>query len=157
MKPAAGFTLIEVLVGIVIIGILSGVLILSSGLATRDRSPAGEAERVLRLLHLFRNQSVNSAMDLGLLLRDNRMLFLVRSPEGWQSEYRVAQRQYYDIPESIRVTLELDGITVDTDEDTALPHIVFLSDGQISPFSLRLQGPGTEPVAINEALELVAL
>ncbi len=157
MKSARGFTLLELLISVAIIAILSGMLLLSSGLVSRDRTPDGEASRILRLMTLFRSQAVSSGRDLGLYLDNRQLIFMTRTADGWVTGFEAAGRTHYAIAEALHPVLEIEGISIAAGDSIDTPHIVFLSDGQISPFTLRLNATAKAPAAVNEQLELVKL
>ncbi len=55
---ASGFTLLELLVVLVIIGIVSSFAVLSTGLATHDKPLDKEAQRLLALMQMAGEEAV---------------------------------------------------------------------------------------------------
>src|SRR5580704_17498780 len=73
---AGGFTLIEILVVVVIIGVLSAGLLLSVSLTGRDRDLEKESDRLVALLNYAREQSELQTREYGLIFQDDNYEFV---------------------------------------------------------------------------------
>ncbi len=161
---AAGFTLLELLVVLVIIGIVSSFAVLSIGLTGRDKSLDKESQRLLALMQMASEESVQKTEELGLAIGSDGYHFLRYDYDQnvWQSLEDDLFRER-SLPDDVTLDLVLEGrpIVLDDpsmsdgkDQSTAdlqdnkdkpkPPQILFLSSGEVSQFTLTLrEHPGT--------------
>src|SRR5438309_7994323 len=76
-----GFTLIEILVVVVIIGVIAAGVVLSVSLTGRDNELEKEGNRLLTLVNYAREQAELQTRDYGLLLQQDGYEFVARSEE----------------------------------------------------------------------------
>ena len=161
-----GFTLLELLVVLVVIGILSSFAMLSTGLADRNKPLGKEAQRMLALLRMASEESVQRGAELGLRIDGNGYRFLRFDRDAWKPLADDLFRER-DLPAAISVKLELEGrpiilddpnasdattattATSKKDTKTKPPQIVFLSSGEVSPFVLTLSEHDAPPQYIK--------
>jgi len=152
----SGFTLIELLVVIVIVGIVSSFLLLSFGLLGDDRELDQQARRLGSLLEMSLDEATLQGRDFGLEVMLGGYRFVELDPiigrwdevvgddmlrprqldEGMEFELFVENRQVL-LKEQAAQTEKNDDDDRDLTEDYA-PHVLILSSGDISPFSLRI-------------------
>lgn len=164
-----GFSLLELLVVIFIIGLLSGVAVLT--LPGKDGAALLNEQRyhALGVLRNARAEAVFSGRSLGLLWRGQRGEFLVLTAQGWMPVDTGVLAKPLRLDPAVRSQISVAGEPLrldktradqkadgDPDEnDAALtPHILFLGDGQVSPFDWRLQTDGAESVTFDQSLRL---
>lgn len=78
-----GFTLIELIVVLLIIGVMLGAIGFSLG-GTRERQMELEAERLLALLRLAREETLLTAGEIAAVFHAEGYFFLARGEEEWQ-------------------------------------------------------------------------
>lgn len=152
-RAAAGFTLMEILVVIIVIGVIVSAATLSVNILGRDRESQEQMERVWAVLQQAREEMELQGLDLGMFVystgyeflrfdgRENRWmpmegdrLFAPRElPEGLRLRLWIESRE---------IVLKRDGAVnrSDRDEDKKWPpQIMVLSSGDIMPFELQLE------------------
>ncbi|MES2817682.1 MAG: type II secretion system minor pseudopilin GspH [Pseudomonadota bacterium] len=160
MNSARGFTLIELMVVIVIIGCLVGLAVMSTGNASTSRELRDEARQLATLIGLLTDEAVLDNREYGLLIRPEgyRVLSYDESQGSWAPHNDAAEHL---LPAWARMELELDGqplklavpvkkdkdqpgLSTDESEETEKqktelqPQLLMLSSGELSPFRLRL-------------------
>ncbi len=153
----SGFTLIEVLVVVVIIGIISAVVVLGLGNLGDDRELQTEARRITSLIEMASDEATLQGRDFGLELLQTGYRFVEHEPlTGQWSEVfgddlmrlrQLAQDTEFELfLEDRRVLLDIDAADSARNDDTDdndlsqdyLPHILILSSGDITPFRLEI-------------------
>jgi general secretion pathway protein H len=153
----SGFTLIEVLVVVVIIGIISAVVILGLGNLGNDRELRNEARRMTALIEMASDEATLQGRDFGLelLLRGYRFVEYDPLTEQWfevigddlMRPRSLAEDTEFDLfLEDRRVVLDLEAAETEQGEDDDdsdlgddyLPHVLVLSSGDITPFVLEI-------------------
>jgi general secretion pathway protein H len=150
MKCARGFTLVEILIVVVIVGFLAGMAVLAIG-NDPQRQLKQEAQRALAVLQLASDEAMLEGREYGLILDDSGYqvaLFDEKKRQWLPSPQNAFSR--YELPDSIILSLETEGSTVDlaklltkqdseketpSDNDLA-PALLILSSGEITPFTL---------------------
>ncbi|MCO6059444.1 type II secretion system minor pseudopilin GspH [Pseudomonas sp. MOB-449] len=143
---SAGFTLIEVLVVMVVIGCLAGLAVISSGIAGPSRELSYEAERLAGLIGALADEAVLDNREYGLRIeRDGYQVFFYdETSSRWQALSDDARQ----LPEWAELSIELDGEPLalpapdkegkKTKDARPVPQLIILSSGELSPFRLEL-------------------
>jgi general secretion pathway protein H len=161
ITAAAGFTLLELLVVLVIIGIVSSFAVLSTGLTGRNKPLDKESQRLLALMQMASEESVQKTEELGLTVGNDGYHFLRYDYD--QNTWQPLEDDLYrerSLPDDLTLNLILEGRPIvledpsqtdssmeldkDTKSKTTPPQILFLSSGEVSSFSLTLhEHPGS--------------
>lgn len=106
-----GFTLIELLVVLVIVGMFSGMIVLSIG-DNFSRELRAEAERFQRLIVAASDEAIYTSSQLGVVIDKNRYS-LVRFDAISQSwlPFKGQAFRLHALPESMRVTWSIEGFS----------------------------------------------
>lgn len=155
----SGFTLLELLVVLVVVGVMVAMAVLSFGVLGTDRQAEEEARRFWTVLQQAREEAELQSEDIGIYVSASAYEYLrfdTRRDE-WQlieGDELFAQRE---IPEGLRFRLRLESREVvlkptlpdrgDRDENNrAPPHILVLSSGEVMPFELEIEREGAPAV-----------
>lgn len=172
LQPTAyrsGFTLLEVLTVIIIVGVIISVATISVGVLGRDNQMRDQAERVWAVLNQAKEECELQGFDVGMRvgLQSYDFLRFDSREQTWQpiaNDDLFAARQ---LPEGLRFRLWVEGRevilserpdTVDEDDDEGEassntddsadeeppPHIMVLSSGEMNAFELQLARDGTD-------------
>ena len=154
----SGFTLIEILVVVVIMGIISAIVVLGLGTLGDDRELRNEARRMTALIEMTLDEATLQGRDFGLELMQSGYRFVEFDPltEQWSEVIgddlmrprSLAEGTEFDLfLEDKRVLLKIDSAETekgDDDDDARnlnddyLPHVLVLSSGDITPFVLEI-------------------
>ena len=134
---AAGFTLLEVLAVILIIGIVISFASLSIGQNT-SRIVQDETERLHGLIQLASEEAVLQGRELALEFDHDRYRFLELGTKDWQPIEEDKMLRERPLPEAVRVKLMLEGVEASFEDKKKLPRIFILSSGELTPFDLTL-------------------
>ncbi len=141
-RLARGFTLVEILVVVLIIGLLFSVVLLSINPNTREKRLEKEAARVWRLLSLVSEESVLHSREYGLRVAETGYRFYGLQGEDWvpvTDDKRLRERT---LPDFVRPEVYIDGLRIVLDETptSSKPQVMMLSSGELIPdFALLLR------------------
>lgn len=145
--PSAGFTLLELLVVVTIVGIFVGAAVLSIGIAGDDRAAEREAFRLTTLLGLVREEALMQNRDYGLQFSESGYRFYLYDylQLAWLEPEADELLSTYGLAGELRLTLniedrqvELDSNIDSADVDTPQPQVLILSTGEVTPFEATL-------------------
>jgi general secretion pathway protein H len=91
-----GFTLIEVLLVVLLIGVVSGIVLLAASPNDASRVVATEAERLADALSLASEEAVNNNQQIGLFFDEKNYYFLVLDEQSqkWEASDDAAFSSY---------------------------------------------------------------
>lgn len=160
-RSERGFSLLELMVVIFIIGLMSGVAVLT----LPDKSGQGllveQRYQLIGALRTARAEAVFSGRSLGLLWTGNKGRFHTLTAEGWVPITTGVLAKPVTTDERVRSEITLDGEPIkypedDSDDRLMTPQLWFLGDGQVSPFEWRLATAGAESVSFDSRLDVEA-
>lgn len=137
---ARGFTLLEILVVVLIIGIVLSLATLAFRDDTADRLQT-EARRLAALLTLASQEAVLQGEEMAAAFSPQGYRFQVLEENKWV-DARDAVLRERQLAEDLALFLEIEGETAQPGEQEAEeqpPRIYLLSSGEITPFTLTLK------------------
>lgn len=161
------FTLIEILVVVVIVGIISAVALLAVGLVGDDRSLEREARRLASLIELATDEATIQGREFGVELLQNGYRFVEFDPlldqwfeivgDDFLRQRELAEGLEFELfVEERRVLLDIEARDTERDEDDRdltddyLPHVLIMSSGDVTPFELNIIRPADRSIVSME-------
>lgn len=145
-----GFTLIEILVTLVLIGIVMGIALLRLDINSIDSRVQREAARLTRIMELADQEAVLQAREIGLYFNKNAYRFLVLANENQWQGLDDPLLKPHEIPAEIEVKLTVDGTTdlnTNPSSEEPRPQIIFTSSGEWTQFEIVLSAYENPQVA----------
>jgi len=137
-----GFTLIEILVVLIIVGLLAALAVVNMAGGSQQRELQEQARELFLLMQIASEQAVLNNREFGLLLEEGGYRFVAFQDDsgdwGASSERIFRPRSF---PDWLILTeyLENDAPRLaSAGEDTLRPDVVFYSSGETTPFELEL-------------------
>ncbi|MFM4703065.1 GspH family T2SS minor pseudopilin variant ExeH [Aeromonas bivalvium] len=146
-RHQAGFTLLEVLLVAMLMGLVATAVTLSMGGARGDRELDKQARRFMAVLQQAQQQAVMDGRLLGLRLDDHGWQFMRRQGKdrSWQPLEGDKLLGPVELGDDIRLTLELAGFAWQPRDDergeankTSRPQVLIFPGDELTPFVLTL-------------------
>ena len=148
---SAGFTLLELLVVVAIIGLLVQAVALSWRAIGNDQEIEQETGRLRSIIDLLHEEALMQSRDYGLMFTETGYRFYVFDYQTL--EWVEAQGDRLLQPHALRpllsMVLFLDGREVPLDPDfesqdieNAEPQVMLLSSGEVTPFEIEMSRAG---------------
>lgn len=136
---STGFTLLEPLVVMVLIGIILSFAVLSVG-GGRDEQAEREAQRLAALIELAREEAVLQAREQGVAFTEHGYRFMRYTDGQWQVLAADEIFRPRTLPEGLELSLHLESLPVslDLEDEPRQPHLLLHSSGEQTPFELEL-------------------
>lgn len=143
----AGFTLLELLVVLFLVGLLTSIVVLSSATAGLERRLEDEAARLAGLLELASENSVLTGRELAVGFQPGGYAFFYFEGNDWQPLQSGELFRPRQLGSDMQLSLIVEETEIDLSERTSHvePHIIMYSSGDVSPFLVTLshgQTPG---------------
>ena len=142
-----GFSLLELLVVVAIIGILVGAVVLSLDSVSNDREIEQEMQRLRGMIDLLHEESLMQTRDYGIMFTETGYRFYVfdYQQREWVDPPPDRLLEPRDLPTPLNVSLVLDGREVPLETsfesqkiENPEPQIMILSSGELTPFELEM-------------------
>lgn len=140
-RTVSGFTLIEVLVVLVIVGVVVAGVTLSVG-GQSERELENAALRARALIELACERAELGGRDIGFAALQDGLRFGYVDPDGWKAVPSDAADELRQraLGEAITLHAERDGDLVAPATATgAAPPFACLSSGELTPFALEIE------------------
>lgn len=143
-----GFTLIEIMVVVLIIGVLSAGLLLSVSLTGRDRELEKESDRLLALINYAREQAELQTREYGIIFQDDNYEFVSYDVhrQVWRSIFEDDVLQLRRLPYGLDVKLKIETrpIVLKKPENAKdkTPNVMIFSSGDLTQFEVTLEREG---------------
>ena len=145
-RGARGFTLVEVMVVMVLIGIMLGLVSLNA-IPSPRQDLQKEAQRIALLLQLARDEAIVRNRLIAFEANNDGYRFMVRNETGWEvvtKDDLLRERPFKNAP----ITLRLEPIVQDSGNNNGKLRITFGREPVDRPFVLTL-GSGEDRIAIR--------
>ncbi|HVT35843.1 MAG TPA: type II secretion system minor pseudopilin GspH [Nevskiaceae bacterium] len=160
MLRQSGFTLIEMMVVTIVIGIIATFFSFSMGHRVMDDRMDNEAARMERILQLASEEAETKGIDIGVRYTPERMELLARDDDGnWKEYAEGGPLRTRAVSDPFYTELFVEGRAVapaqdsqDPDKQKKIePQFFLLSSGEVTPFALNVRARGYKPYYHIEA------
>jgi general secretion pathway protein H len=147
----AGFSLLELLVVVAIIGLLVQAVTLSMGALGNDREIEQETDRLRGLLGLLHEEALMQTRDYGVMFTETgyRVYVFDYTQLQWVVPQTDRLLETHALRAQLAMRLVLDGREVpleldfeSQDVESAEPQVMLLSSGELTPFTIEMERAG---------------
>ena len=150
----SGFTLLELMVVLVLVGIIFSFAVLSIGGDDVAEAMERETRRLERLIVLAGEEAVLRSEEVAIHFSEDGYTFLLLQADGWQEPENDTLLRSRNLPAGIRMRLEVQGDPprlgqgdkdkdkdkkTEDDKEHPVPQVFILSSGEMTPFSVTLE------------------
>ena len=145
---ARGFTLIEIMVVVLIIGVMSAGLLLSVSLSGRDRELEKVSDRLLALINYAREQAELQTREYGVIFQDDNYEFVAYDVhrQVWRTLFEDDALVLRRLPYGLNVKLKIETRPVvlkkPADAKDKTPQVMIFSSGDLTQFEVTLERDG---------------
>ena len=149
----SGFTLLEVLLVAMLMGLVATAVVLSMGGVRGDRELDKQARRFMATLQQAQEYSVMDGRLVGLRVEDHGWQFMSRQAQDrqWRALTDDKILGQVELPEEMTLAIELEGFNWQSesdekteqgrDEKERTPQVLIFPGGELSPFVLTMTQP----------------
>jgi general secretion pathway protein H len=148
LRTQAGFTLIEMLVVVFIIGVITAGVLLSVSITGSDHELQTESERLATLMNYARDEAEVQTRELGLSCSAHGYEFLAFDPRTglWGSIDQDDALRARTLPAGLTLRLKVETrevvFTPPLETDPKKPDVMIFSNGDLSAFELTVERDG---------------
>ena len=152
-RANAGFSLLELLIVVVIIGLLVQAVALSWRALGNDRELQEETNRLRSVIDLLHEEALMQSRDYGLMFTETGYRFYVFDYQEltWVVPQTDRLLEQHTLRPQLGLALVLDGRNVPLDLDfesqdveNPEPQVMLLSSGEVTPFTIEIERAGIE-------------
>lgn len=149
----SGFSLLELLVVVAIIGLLVQAVTLSMGALGNDREIAQEGRRLKGMIELLQEEALMQTRDYGVMFTATGYRFYVYDYQqlAWIDPQTDRLLAPYALRPQLEMALVLDGRQVPLERDfesqdieNPEPQIMLLASGEVTPFTIEMSREGID-------------
>jgi len=154
MKPGiSGFTLVELLVVIVLIAILGSYAVLSLDVDQEPRELEATAQQIRQHLNSASQEAILSGYPVGLLVEDNRLVFLLVGDDKWEEQLENEALPQVSVTSRWHMTMQKDTESSDIEVNDLggkiVPQALIYAEGYADPFSIILTGGADDSISYS--------
>ena len=142
-RRCRGFTLLELMIVIVLIGVLVGMVSFATGM-NPARQARQEADALAGMIRQLRQQAVLESQEHGVRLSTDGYRAMRLGVRGWEPV-----SSFHRWPDNMRLRLKHDGYSVSLGADEGPPQLLMLSSDETSTFTLTFETRGRDWLSLS--------
>jgi general secretion pathway protein H len=138
-RSPRGFTLVEMLVVVMIMGILAGTVVIGFSGRDREQKLRTEAERLALLIEMARSQAIQRNEEWGVAIGNTGYRFFVFDARRSRWDEQTAAPFFARQVSDMTFVVHVDALTIPGAKDAEdTPGIIFFSSGEQTPFEVEI-------------------
>lgn len=142
-RACRGFTLLELMIVIVLIGVLVGTASFATGM-NPARQARQEADALTGVIRQLRERAVLDGQEYGVRLSADGYRALRLDARGWEPV-----SAFYRWPDNLYLRLRHDGYSESLGADEGPPQLLMLSSDETSAFNLTFETKGRSWLSLS--------
>ena len=140
----SGFTLIEIMVVLVLLGIILSIAVIGGGNRQGDQLEE-DVRRLLQIIKLAQEEAIINHQEMAVKFGEHHYELQLFDAEkkAWLEISDPLMFRRRDLDEAYKIRLLQDGISVSLDEEDS-GRVMIYSSGEMTPFELEISLPDTE-------------